>query len=266
MNQPPQGPYGAPSAPVWRVSVNGGWQPAESEAQIAYWVREGHLGPHTLVQHATWPNPVPLAQVPNFAGMFAVPSVATGQAYGPPPQSSGPPHSGYGAPLGPPASGYGPGLANPVQGQAPKRGMGLGSFLLIILGCAMVLGVLVALGQINRTRTTPPIVPSRTTAAPVEVTTPASPPIHASIKDLLSEYKANEVRADEEYKGATVQLTGQVNRIAKDITGRMYVTMGTGKRFEIPEVQCMLTAENQSAASSLSKGQTITVHGEVKGL
>jgi exonuclease VII large subunit len=86
------------------------------------------------------------------------------------------------------------------------------------------------------------------------------------IKSLLSEYKDNEVRADSEFKGKNVRVTGKVGDIKKDLLDHMYVTVGTGRQFEIPTVQCMLNAENQGAASSLKKGQTITVEGEVKGL
>lgn len=86
------------------------------------------------------------------------------------------------------------------------------------------------------------------------------------IGKLLSEYKENEVRADSEFKGKIVRVTGKVTAIKKDITDNMFVTLGTGREFEIPEVQCTLKDSNASAASNLSKGQTVTVQGEVSGL
>ena len=46
----------------------------------------------------------------------------------------------------------------------------------------------------------------------------------------------------------------------------MYVTVGTGKQFEIPTVQCTLKESNAGAATKLTKGQTITVQGDVTGL
>lgn len=72
---------------MWRVLLNGSWQPAASEAQIADWIRQGHVGPQTLVQHATWPNAIPVVQVPNFSPMFGGARAGWPQQPPPPPQS-----------------------------------------------------------------------------------------------------------------------------------------------------------------------------------
>lgn len=92
------------------------------------------------------------------------------------------------------------------------------------------------------------------------------PPTPVDIKTLLKEYKDNEVRADVQFKGKRVQITGKVGDIKKDIMDRIYVTVGTGKQLEIPEVQCFFDDEHASKAAALSKGQSITVKGTVKGL
>lgn len=87
-----------------------------------------------------------------------------------------------------------------------------------------------------------------------------------ALSTLLDDYKDNEVRADELYKGAFVTTTGKVGDVKKDIMDNMFVTVGTGKRFEIPEVQCTLTPDNKSKAANLSKGDSVTVKGKVSGL
>ncbi len=95
---------------------------------------------------------------------------------------------------------------------------------------------------------------ANTTAASVELAT------------LLSEYKDNEVRADAAYKGKTVKVTGAVDDIKKDILNNPYITIGTGKQFEIPQIQCSLAKSSVSAAMQLSKGAKVTVVGKVGGL
>jgi hypothetical protein len=189
----------------------------------------------------------------------------------PPPQGWGQPPGPYGPP---PGSGYGP----PPQGYPPqpppKKGMSGAMIALLVLGGIVVLGFgscVVCVGLAgnaarknveaaekrdpSRTSTTPPGTPT----APAETATPVP------ITKLLAEYKDNEVRADQEFKGRVVRVTGQVHSIKKSLTG-MYLTVGTGKPIEIPQVQCDLNDENKSAAASLSKGQTVTVEGRVSGL
>lgn len=86
------------------------------------------------------------------------------------------------------------------------------------------------------------------------------------IEALLSEYKDNEVRADANFKGKYIRVTGKVDDIKKDILDSAYVTIGTGKQFEIPQVQCMLDKESVAKAAQLSKGASLTVVGRVEGL
>lgn len=86
------------------------------------------------------------------------------------------------------------------------------------------------------------------------------------IRTLLNEYSDNEIRADALYKGKLVQVTGRVSDTKRDILNSIYVTLGTGRMFEIPEVQCFFEDDWARAAAQLSKGQTITVRGRVDGL
>lgn len=83
---------------------------------------------------------------------------------------------------------------------------------------------------------------------------------------LLAEYKENEVRADARFKGNTVVVTGQVGDVKKDIMDQIYVTLGTGKQFEVPVIQCFIAKGYEGKAAALSKGDTITVVGRVEGL
>jgi hypothetical protein len=97
-------------------------------------------------------------------------------------------------------------------------------------------------------------------------TTAATPPTPVELKTLLADYKSNEVRADGLYKGKNIRVSGKVGMIKKDIMDHMFVTVGTGRDFEIPDVHCTLNEANAAKAANLTKGQPITVQGSVKGL
>jgi len=82
------------------------------------------------------------------------------------------------------------------------------------------------------------------------------------IDELLSAYRANEARADGRFKGKWVVVQGGV----VDAVHSTYLTIGTGKFLEIPEVQCRLGPDQSSRAAVLSKGHRAIVRGKVQGL
>jgi hypothetical protein len=106
----------------------------------------------------------------------------------------------------------------------------------------------------------------RPTARPQKPTPPKPTAMVVPLQTLLSEYKSNEVRADSQYKGNVVQITGIVGDVKKDILGSIYVTLGTGAAFEIPVAQCFFDDRLAQQAATLNKGSKITVRGRVDGL
>lgn len=76
---------------------------------------------------------------------------------------------------------------------------------------------------------------------------------------LIAAYEANEVAADEKFKGKLIEVTGVVDTIAKDIMGDPYVTLGSDKEFEFAHVQAMFPADAAKQLAGLRKGQTLTV-------
>ncbi len=90
--------------------------------------------------------------------------------------------------------------------------------------------------------------------------------VHTAIGELLGEYKDNELRADGKFKGKVVQVTGVVDAVKTDVTGHIYVSVGTGKPLEISVLQCFFAASEAAGVSSLSRGEKVTVRGRVAGL
>lgn len=96
---------------------------------------------------------------------------------------------------------------------------------------------------------------------------PATEQIMAvGIDQVLSDYKGNEVAADNRYKGRLIQVTGAVGDIKKDFTNNLYVTLGTGELYEIPKIQAFFDDSMNQQLGNLRKGQKLTVVCRVKGL
>jgi hypothetical protein len=87
-----------------------------------------------------------------------------------------------------------------------------------------------------------------------------------TLRELLAQYKDNEVRADAIYKGKVVEVGGIVGDIKKDITDTIYVTLGTGEWLQIPQVQCFFPDSKARETARLSSGQHVRMRGTVKGL
>ena len=179
-----------------------------------------------------------------------------GGGYGPPPGGGGygpPPQYPYGAPPGMPGM---PGPPAPPQ----KKGMSAAAIVLIVIAVFMAMGgggcaLCICLGVKGAEEAKEKADNDRKNAAKLPIDT------------LLSAYKANEVRADATYKNHYYALQGgQIGDVKKSIGDSMYLTLGTGKAFEIPMVQCMLRSDQTSKASQLAKGRHVAVRGKVTGL
>lgn len=102
---------------------------------------------------------------------------------------------------------------------------------------------------------------------PAAAPEPAAPAfVDANLPEVLAAYKGNELKGDQLYKGKKIRLTGKVDDVKNDIMNNPFVTIGTGKQFEIPQIQCSLADTEAGKAADLAKGQEITVVGEVTGL
>lgn len=80
--------------------------------------------------------------------------------------------------------------------------------------------------------------------------------------DIVSSYEANEVSADENFKGKKFYVEGYIDNIGKDILDDIYVTLEAGNG--IRSVQCYI--DDKDRVKNLQKGQKITVFGKCDGL
>jgi hypothetical protein len=88
--------------------------------------------------------------------------------------------------------------------------------------------------------------------------------IPVSAEQLLADYEANEVAADEKYKGKRLEVTGTIDNIGKDVLDNSYVALKTGKQYDFRSVQCYF--DDNSVLVTLSKGRRVKITGRCDGL
>ena len=82
----------------------------------------------------------------------------------------------------------------------------------------------------------------------------------------IADFKGNEIAANDKYKGKTIDVCGNIEAIATDITNTMYVTMGTrAKKFEIVHVQFFFADKHKDEIAGLRKGMYLTIRGKCEG-
>jgi hypothetical protein len=94
--------------------------------------------------------------------------------------------------------------------------------------------------------------------------TPPKTGTPVTARELIADYKANEVSADNAWKGRALLVTGLVDTIGKDILDTPYVTLSSGETTSFPSVQCT-SSRGSNEFAGLRKGQQIRVIGICKG-
>lgn len=88
--------------------------------------------------------------------------------------------------------------------------------------------------------------------------------IKITASELLSEYKANQVAADDKYKNKTIEVSGTINTIGKDILDTPYVSL-VGSLDVFTSIQCMFEKSEQSQLVNLQKDTKVILRGKVSG-
>jgi hypothetical protein len=104
--------------------------------------------------------------------------------------------------------------------------------------------------------------PVATTEAKLE------PVAKLSADDLAKEYKANQIGADQKYKGQLVQVTGKVVEIGKVPLAGYFIDLGTDVEGDTFGIKCILANDDKAAeekAGKLKAGDTVTLAGRCEG-
>lgn len=151
----------------------------------------------------------------------------------------------------------------------PKRGLGPLAITGIVLAC--IFGGCFALGVIGAVASPKTEAASSTTSTATTPRTLAAPPVvkretamPVSAATLFADYQANEVSADDSYKGRLLLVSGTVSGIDKDFTGDIVVRFATSNQF-MP-VDATLRSSEKGSAARLSKGSSITLTCKGSGM
>ncbi len=82
---------------------------------------------------------------------------------------------------------------------------------------------------------------------------------------LLKEYQANEVAADQAYRGRHILVKGVVDHIGKDLLDQAYVSLKGGEKYAIFSVQAYFAKNSDSALASLRPGHVVLLYGKCRG-
>jgi hypothetical protein len=131
------------------------------------------------------------------------------------------------------------------------------------LSIVVILGI-VALSQFSGTHSTPQ-APEHAPATPWGT---AATPLNVTAVKLVSAYQANEVSADDKYKGRLVKVSGIVKEVSKDAMDNVVVTVGDENGYDPTGVMCRFTHPDaiKSQLAALQKGQSIDIVGTVSGM
>jgi hypothetical protein len=86
-------------------------------------------------------------------------------------------------------------------------------------------------------------------------------PVHS----IMAAYEVNEIAAEQQYKGQTLNISGTVREVDTDILGVPYVLLTAGGEYEVWGVQAMFPRDRKESLVSLSKGDQITVRCRIDG-
>lgn len=100
-----------------------------------------------------------------------------------------------------------------------------------------------------------------TAAAPTAAPKPA---IEVTAKQLFNDYHANEVNADDQYKGKTLLVSGTVSKIRKDFRDTMILDLATSNQFQ--PVAAELDDSEKATAKTLSQGDGVKLRCTGKGM
>ncbi len=84
---------------------------------------------------------------------------------------------------------------------------------------------------------------------------PTEPALAVTASELFKAYNANEVAADQKYKGKALLVSGSVQSIDKDFMDKIVVKLSTANEF-MP-VHAQLGKEHEQLAAQLSKGAKV---------
>ena len=135
------------------------------------------------------------------------------------------------------------------------------------IGATAFIVLLLVIGSAGSKQTSPPTTAAPPTVNPVPVRTaapPKQPDLSVSANTLFNEYQANEVAADEKFKGKRLLVSGKVASIDKGVMGGLHLRLATSNEFM--SVMCSMEDSEKATVAKLQKGESVNVLCEGNGM
>jgi hypothetical protein len=94
---------------------------------------------------------------------------------------------------------------------------------------------------------------------------PTEPPLVVTAAQLLSAYSADELSADEQYRGRVLAVSGHIAGLGRDINDAAFVMLDPDEQAAGVAVQCLFTGARARSVTRLKKGQRVTLVGRCDG-
>ena len=91
-------------------------------------------------------------------------------------------------------------------------------------------------------------------------------PLNVTLDQYLDDYSANEVAADQKYRGKWIKVDGEVARIAKGaVFEQMYLEIKPTSKAFLKRISCYFPEGASGELAKMSVGQKVTLIGKCKG-
>lgn len=87
---------------------------------------------------------------------------------------------------------------------------------------------------------------------------PAGPPIEIGAQALYDAYEANEVAADEKYKGKLLLVAGKVGGVSKDFMDDVVIHLDVESK-ALGDIMAGMAGSEKAKAAALSKGERVAL-------
>lgn len=135
-----------------------------------------------------------------------------------------------------------------------------------LIGIIVILGVIGSIGGGGDSNDSSPSEDPNVATDNEAETIEDNPEIVISAVELASQYEANEVKANQDYKDKLAEIEGEVKSIGESM-GQTYVILSSEKDFAITDIQCFFKDEAEiNKIVDLNKGDRVNLIGKIDGM
>ena len=145
------------------------------------------------------------------------------------------------------------------QKRPANKKLGCGIAIAVVLIFLFIGAIVGGSGESEGNATTKKSTTERTTEAIIEI----------SAEALINEYKENEIKASQKYKGKRLRITGLVDSVGQNdmvvLNDSYYIYVDYGDAYDFNNIRCSLNNNSVDRAAELKNGDKIVIEGRCDG-